>query len=406
MEVRQCVEIAAELLLPPGGDKETVDHQHQQHRQQQIEDPQTDGHGVLHGQGGHGHRKGRGEDGVDPGPGGAAVHKGDHHKGKDKDAGHTGQKGIDHKDQQTAQGRADGPGDHPVGALLIAGLNQKKRVEGEPVGVFKVPQEADGTAHRQHHRKPQGKAHLKPLQGEALPQAPPQLSSSASPPERVPDRSDLPPVPEQEEHAVEKAPVKNAQAPLGQRGIGQHGLDLFRHRGTFLRGLGSTHGPDQPGQALQRLPPLRRQDLLLPGRVGHQVDCPLEQDRKHIVKEFLGIGGSREAVVAVSHAVEALFQPIQLLAHLVAPAFLRHALEQSGQTVQTLSHTVPLFFRPAPPPAIARQGQNEGRRTGRHRQKLRPHLLRRRRPELQKHKGHGIADIPLGGKLAALKKDQ
>ena len=98
---------------------------------------------------------------MDPGAGGAAVHQGDH-DGREKEySRQTRQIRIDQMDQQAADGGTHRAGDHAVCTFLIAGLEEQKGVEWEPVRMLKFPKVADGAADGHDHGQPEGEAQLK-----------------------------------------------------------------------------------------------------------------------------------------------------------------------------------------------------------------------------------------------------
>ena len=107
-------------------------------------------------------------------------------------------------------------------------------MEREPVGVLKLPQEADGGADGHNHRKTQSEAKLKPGGGEPLAQAAPGRL-----PGHLAEKGVVLGVegfPAQEQQGVEYAAVEDAQAALGEIVPLQHGPEAEKER---LFALGS-----------------------------------------------------------------------------------------------------------------------------------------------------------------------
>ena len=216
-------------------------------------------------------------------------------------------------DNDTADGGAHGAGDHPVGALLIAGLEEQEGMEGEPVGVLKLPQEADGGADGHNHRKTQSEAKLKPGGGEPLAQAAP-----GRPPGHLAEKGvvlGVEGLPAQEQQCVEYAAVEDAQAALGQVSIVEQGLNAG---GQPLPGgglPGALQLPHHLRQGVHGMGESRGVFGVLPGgTVGNQIGGPLKQQGQQMIAPLLPVRQVEQVPPVIALPMETAGQAVELLA--------------------------------------------------------------------------------------------
>ena len=246
LKTGQLPQVAFELLFLTVGKEEVVDDEDQDHRHGQVEQTQLNGLRLLQGKGSHGEGKGGGEDGLHPGARRAAIHDGDHHQGEKEDACHAREVGIGEVDQHAADGGADGTGDHTVGAVLIAGLEQQKGVEWEPVGVLKVPEVAHRGADGHDQAQLKGKAELEAVHGAPLPE----IQQYRPPWDAFPGKvgGGNGGLLTEKADDVEHIPVENTQTALGQIGVFQLTGEMCQQSGPFLCGVGPLTGVHRLGQ--------------------------------------------------------------------------------------------------------------------------------------------------------------
>ena len=401
----ELLEIPAALGFLPVGQQEGVDHHHQGNRHGQIHEPQADGLGFLHRQGGHGEGEGGGEDGMDPGTGGTAVHQGDHNEGEHEDPRQAGQPGVDQVNHHAADGGAHRAGDHPVGALLIAGLEQQEGVEGEPVGVLKFPQEADGGADGHDHCQPQGKAELEPGRGEPLAQAAP-----GRPPGHLAEEQvvlGVEGLPAQEQQGVEHAAVENAQPSLGQIGLIKKCLDTIGQPLPGGRFPGALQLPHHVGQGVHGVGESRGVFGVLPGgAVGHQVGGPLEEQGQQMIAPLLLVGQLEQVPPVVALPVEGAGQVVEVLPGGFFVPAVSQTVQQVGQPQQAGGDLSRRIGDDVGHLGVDEQGDHQQDAAEAHRHQLGGQLLQRGGPQLQKDEGHGVAHVALGGELTAFPEHQ
>lgn len=287
------------------------------------------------------------------------------------------------------------------GALLIAGLEQKKGVEREPVGVLKFPQKADGCADGHDHGQAQGKAHLKIVETQ-----PPAAAGKYLPPGHP-----GPPGPglslrQQQEQAVEKAAVEDTQPPLRQGVLCQQDLEPFCQRSPCLRRSGVLELPHQPRQRNQHLPAGGASLEPPPILVRQEVAQALKQQCKQVIKPPLPIWQVEVAAAGIAQPPEPLGQPLQLPARPVRPAAPGQFLQQLRQAGQAPGDLLLRRGGRGRQPGIEEQRPDEHQRTEQQAQHLNRKFLRRGRPELQEHESHGVAEVALRRELVALEKHQ
>ena len=403
LETGHLPQIAFELLLLAVGEEEVVDDEHQDHSHGQIEQTQLDGLGLLQGEGGHGEGKGGGEDGMYPGARCAAVHERDHHQGEEKDACHTREVGVDQVDQQAADGGADGAGDHTVGAVLITGLEQQKGVEGEPVGVLKVPEVAHRGTDGHDQAQLEGKAEL-----EAVHRAPlPEIQKYRPPGNVLPGKvgGGNGGLLTEEADDMEYVPIEDTQTALGQVGVFQLSSELCQQSGPFLGGVGPLTGVHRLGQGVEGLGKDRGGGAVLPALVGHQIGGALVKKGQKVVAVSLWVGGSEEPPPGVAQMVELLGGVVEFPVDGLAVPLTGHLLHKLGEPVEPRGD-LEAGIGGAVPPGTQQQCQQKQCLAEGHRAQLEPQLFRLRRAQLQEDKGHGKAQMAFGIKLAALPDDQ
>ena len=402
LEPGELPQVAPELLLPSVGQEEMVDDEHQQHRHGQIKKPELDGLGLRQGEGGHGEGKGGGEDGVDPGAGGAAVHKGDHNQREEKDHRSAQKVGIDQVDQQAADGGADGTGHHAVGAVLVAGLEEQKGVEGEPIGVLKIPQEADGAADGHDQGELEGEAELEPVHRAPLPEVQQHRPPGHPLPGQLPGGGGLL---AEEVQNVEDVAVEDAQPAGGQAGLFRQLGQAAPQCGPLLRRMGLLTLGHQLREGMEGLGEHGTGGALPPALVGDQVVGPLVQKAQEVVAVGLGIGDAQQAAPVVPQAVELLGGLIEGEVDPLVGAVKGHLLQQARELPQAGGDLEAGVGRPGELGVHKESQEEQGVAEGHH-QHLHAQVLRGGRPQLQKDEGHGKAQVALGVELAALPEHQ
>ena len=142
VQAEERLQVIAELGVLFHGEKEPVYQEYDGHGRAQVEKTQGNGDGAVHGHGSHGEGIAGGEDGLIPCAGLCAVHEGDHDQSKHDLASDSRKQGLDEEFYAATQESSDGTGLQPVAAVLIAGLQQDKGIQGNPVGAGIGQQEA------------------------------------------------------------------------------------------------------------------------------------------------------------------------------------------------------------------------------------------------------------------------
>ena len=119
----------------------------------------------------------------------------------------------------------------------------------------------------------------------------------------------------------------------------------------------------------------------------------------------LGVGGAEETPPGVAQMVELLGSVIELLVYGFAAPLTGHLLHKLGEPVES-GGNLETWIGGTVPTGTQCQCQQKQYLAEGHRTQLEPQLLRLRRAQLQKDKGHGKAQMAFGLKLAALPDDQ
>ena len=142
------------------------------------------------------------------------------------------------------------------------------------------------------------------------------------------------------------------------------------------------------------------------GAVGDQIGCPLEEQGQQVIAPLLLVGQVEQVPPVIALSVEAAGQIIELLAGgLIVPA-VGQLVQQIGQPQQTGGDLARRVVGDVGHLGVEEQGGHQQQAAEAHRRQLGGQLLQRGGAQLQKDKGHGVADMPLGGKLAALPEHQ
>ena len=165
LDVEQLADIRTKLSFLARWEKEPVNDKYKNHRKNKVQYPKLDCRRTVYGKRCKRKRKAGGKDRLNPCAGRTAIHQRDHGCGKKKVSRSTaGQNWKHKKGEKAADRRADKACFHAVGALLIHGLQEQKRIERQPIGVLAVCYAAHHKADRRYEGKPQRKPDLKGIE--------------------------------------------------------------------------------------------------------------------------------------------------------------------------------------------------------------------------------------------------
>ena len=128
VQAEQGLKIMPELNFFPHGKKEPVYQEYDCNRSPQINNAQGDGSLFIQGHAGHSQGVTGGENRLVPGSRSGTIHQGNHHQSEPDLPPHPRKNHLEAELQEAADQGADGPGFHAVTAVLMAGLNQQKRI--------------------------------------------------------------------------------------------------------------------------------------------------------------------------------------------------------------------------------------------------------------------------------------